>query len=278
MPEKRRVVITSGTTWTVPFDFTTTNNTIEAWGAGAGGVGATAGGAGGGGGAYVKITNFSAAIGNTVPLTIGAGGSANTNGSNTTFANTLYTKRILAHGGTAGNTTVGGIGGNATLCVGDTIYAGGRGGNVTSVTTGRSGGGGGAGGNSAAGSVGFAANSTVNGANGGNGGATSGGNGGRGGYLTNANGESGARGELYNIDEILYGAGGGGGGGKDAVLSESGDTYYKGGDGGLFGGGGGGGNQVGVGNAGGNGGIIISYDVNQSIGSHISTFLHFGFN
>src|SRR5882672_3976471 len=62
----RTVYIPAGTTsWTVPLDWNSASNTIEAVGAGGNGAqgagtgGGGAGGGGGGSGGYAKITNFS---------------------------------------------------------------------------------------------------------------------------------------------------------------------------------------------------------------------------
>src|ERR1019366_5704547 len=54
------IFITSGTTWTVPSDWNSSNNTIEAIGGGGGGAdgsGSNVNGAGGAGGDYAKVSN-----------------------------------------------------------------------------------------------------------------------------------------------------------------------------------------------------------------------------
>src|SRR5205823_1534731 len=78
------VFLTSGTSWTVPHNWDSTSNTIEAVGGGGGGGGpvyALASGAGGGGGAYAKISNLALTSGASVTYQVGAGGAA---GSGTT--------------------------------------------------------------------------------------------------------------------------------------------------------------------------------------------------
>ena len=53
------IILTSGTSWTVPADWNNANNTIEVIGGGGGGSSSAAGSQGaGGGGAYTKLTNF----------------------------------------------------------------------------------------------------------------------------------------------------------------------------------------------------------------------------
>src|SRR3954465_10706214 len=77
-----QIFLTSGTSWTVPSDWSNSNNTIEAIGAGGGGgggfldnSGSGGEGAGGGGaGAYSKATNVTLSPGSTVTVAIGAGG------------------------------------------------------------------------------------------------------------------------------------------------------------------------------------------------------------
>src|SRR5262249_24980761 len=80
-----QVVLTSGTTWTVPADWTNSNNTVESYGAGGGGGGvggfngnSYAGGGGGGAGAYSKISNFSSTPGTSINIRVGAGGAGGT--------------------------------------------------------------------------------------------------------------------------------------------------------------------------------------------------------
>jgi hypothetical protein len=123
------VIATAGTTsWTVPSDWSNTDNNIQLIGAGGGGGTSSAvtnrrGGGGGGGGGYTSVTNFSTAPNSTVSLVLGTGGAANTAGSATTFASGTYT----AGGGGAGTAGTVSPGGNGAGGVGST-YNGGAGG------------------------------------------------------------------------------------------------------------------------------------------------------
>lgn len=237
------IYLTSGTTWTVPFDWNNSNNYVICWGGGGGGRSATAfnsaGGGGGGGGCSIK-NNIALTPLSSVSYSVGAAGAAGataTAGGDTWF---VSTGTVLAKGGSPG-TTLGGAGGNIGN-IGDVVYAGGAGGNSTS---GAGGGGGGGGGNSGAGGAGGTATTSTTGGNGGAGGAPAGG---AGGTSTTSTGGAGSNG----------GAGGGGAGGS--VLSNRG---YNGGAAGLWGGGGGGGAGgflgSGVGGAGAQGLIAIVY-------------------
>lgn len=145
----KTILITSGTTFTIPSDFGSLVS-IEAIGAGGCGASTTApqGQGGGGGGAYAKITSLSGLSANgTVYINIGAGGS-NTRGSlgvagGNTWLNTATSSApsstangLLAPGGAGGTVTgtpaAGGLGGGAiggaTGIVGTTTYVGGNGG------------------------------------------------------------------------------------------------------------------------------------------------------
>jgi hypothetical protein len=72
------IFLTSGTSWTVPSDWNSANNTIEVIGGGGGGgpgqAGSPANGSGGGG-AYSKISNLSLTPGAGITYAIGGGGS-----------------------------------------------------------------------------------------------------------------------------------------------------------------------------------------------------------
>ncbi|WP_409562642.1 DUF1566 domain-containing protein [Hyphomicrobium sp. MC8b] len=106
-------VLTTGTTWTVPADWNSANNTIHIFGAGGGGE--RDAGAGGGGGEYRKLINFSVTPGDNISYSIGAGGiggisgtSDATDGGNTTF----NSNAVIAIGGKrAFNYGDGGAGG-----------------------------------------------------------------------------------------------------------------------------------------------------------------------
>src|SRR5437868_3847707 len=72
------VFILSGTSWTVPTDYTMSGSSIEAIGGGGAGSAGTGGcvstgqqgGAGGAGGMYAKITNLSLVLGDVVAVSI----------------------------------------------------------------------------------------------------------------------------------------------------------------------------------------------------------------
>ena len=101
-------ILTSGTSWTVPNDWNSSNNTIECIGAGGSGN-ATAAASNrccGGAGGYSKITNLSLTPGNTVTYAIGAGGASVTlntlgvNGGDTYFNGaSLAASSVGAQGG-----------------------------------------------------------------------------------------------------------------------------------------------------------------------------------
>ena len=107
-----QVILTSGTTYTIPSGWNSGNNTIEAIGGGGGGHTALAGsqnGPGGGGGEYRKISNLAANSGDSITYAIGAGGAANTDGGNTQFKNASTLQAI--GGSRGGNGLSGGAGG-----------------------------------------------------------------------------------------------------------------------------------------------------------------------
>lgn len=242
----KTIYLTSGTSWFVPLDFNTTNNTIECWGAGGGG--GTSGG-GGGGGAYSRITNAALTVGAFTTVAIGAGGGPGQAGGDTSISSF-----ILAKGGKGWGSGFTGQGGQASESIGTVKFSGGNGGLGGNASGRGGGGGGGAAGASGNGANGNATASST-GATGGAGGAPSGGAGGTGtsnATTANPGGNSTVSGG--------YGAGGGGGGG--GTESDSyGDSGGTGGAGGLYGGGGGGaGWGSASGGRGGNGFIKITYE------------------
>jgi len=175
------IVLTSGTTFRTPSDWNNTNNSIECYGAGAGGLiqgtaGVNYGGPGGGGGAYARSNNVVLSFGVNIPISIGAGGTQGTAGSDTSF----NSGAILAKGGSIGSGYTGGVGGLTATSVGTVKFAGGNGGSGNSTAASCGGGGGGAGGPTSAGTAGGAGLTTIGGA-GGAGGSPSGGAGGAGG-------------------------------------------------------------------------------------------------
>lgn len=250
------IVLTSGSSWTVPADWNSSNNTVEAIGGGAGGDN-WGYGAGGGGGAYAKIANLTLTPSSTVSFSVGGGGAANTDGSDTWF-NSVAT--LLAKAGKHSASASGGAGGLASECVGTVAYSGGSGGNASNYGSSGGGGAGGPNGSGANGGSGSAGPEYAGGGGGGAGGGVAGGNavlttggigganwygsgagaagsssdggagslGGGGGGSGTPSYDGGAGGA--GTEWASYGAGGGGGGG-----------YNVGGSGGLYGGGGGGG-------------------------------------
>lgn len=238
----RTVVITSGTTWSVPADYGTPS-TFHC--IGAGGTPATSGAnnqGGANGGAYAKATDIALTYGTNPSIQIGTGGGTTGSGTAPT-ANTWFKdgSTVVAAGGEsppAGNGTA--ANNTAANSTGSSIAAGGTG--STGVNGTRTGAGGGAGGTSGAGGDA----STTTGGTGDN--AT----GGAGGTLNN-NGSAGS--------EIGGGAGSGGGGGSrtGAGTGKSGGNYGGAGGGGVNGGNAGGPGAQGV--------IIITYTITTMVAS-----------
>lgn len=232
------VILTSGSTWTVPSNVKVLT-LVEVIGGGGGGTR----GPGGGGGAYSSIANLSVTPNASISISIGTGGSGAPGGPGGVGGDTWFSSSgtVLAKGG-AGTTDLsmtGGAGGAASSGVGATKYSGGTGAGATDTTAcgsfgafsgGGGGGAAGAHGNGNNGSTGagnaFNGAGIVNGGPGGSGDAGSGGaggspNGGAGGNTTNGGGGGGAGGFAdYNTNGSAggggpggnYGAGGGGGG------------------------------------------------------------------
>jgi hypothetical protein len=247
-PTARQIVLTTGTTWSVPADWNNSSNTIEVIGGGAGGGGGTTntrGGGGGGAGEYRRAENQSLTPGAVITYAIGGAGAAGTAGGGNGGAggNTSWNSgAMVANGGGAGlgNGTggAGGTGGSG----GSVNNNGGGGGNGHTATVAGGGGGGGAGGTTAAGSAGANGSAGAGGV-GGNGGAASGGQGGN----PPANGA---------VWTSMDGAGGGGNGGGPP-------TPTAGIDGGQWGGAGGGGGCIVTGQSAGGAGkagvLVITY-------------------
>ena len=256
-------VFTSGTSLTIPDDWTNTN-TIEVigGGGGAGGSGtANRGGSGGGAGAYTKIVDTtSLSPSQTANYAIGAAGagtSGNTypagSGGDTFLCNSTSgcssitdTNVIIgAKGGQGAQAhTTAGTGGAASSGVpssgtGLVRTNGGNGGAGSTSANSDGGGGGGAGGQDAAGGNGGTGTGGA-----GNGGQNGGGTGG------SAGNPAGAGGNGTNINGTV-GSGGGGGGGNANNAS--------GGNGGNYGGAGGGARGSGTGGSGIVGLIVITY-------------------
>ena len=267
--------ITSGTSWSVPTDWNSTNNTIEVIGGGGGAGGGfkdssgSGGGGGGGGGAggYSRVSNVALTPGSTVTIAVGAAGSGgieSTNGTaggdtylcNSTSGCTSITDSSvivgakgggLGQAGSATNGGTGGTGGAAGSGVGTTKFSGGTGATPTgpvSAAGSGGGGGGGAAGLNASGNNGLGNATTTAGGLGGQGDGTFGGAGGTG------NGGAGSIGTEYDGS---HGSGGGAAGGN-GINNGSGSPGGLGGAYGAAGGGGGGnGNKNGNGGTGGNG-------------------------
>jgi hypothetical protein len=307
---KKAYRLITGTSWTVPADWNSSNNNIYLIGAGGGGgTPAVSGnnraaGGGGGGGGYTAITNFSASPSSSISYTVGTS-AGNANGGATTWNSGAFT----AGGGSKGNATTtpdssGGAGGTGTFAGG----TGGAGAFGTVASTGYgAGGGGGAGGPNGVGGnggTGFGSLTQANisgGGGGGNGGGSAGanatsaqgGNGGNnfagtGGGAGSASGSGtagtvggggggaantgagGAGGSGIDIENTL---GGGGGGGGNATGSGSVTS-------GLYGGGGAGGRvttagSFNAGSGGGTGVIFIVYTLGAAPAQNSNFFLMF---
>lgn len=269
-----QIFLTSGTTWTVPSDWSNSNNIIEVIGGGGGSGGGLSdssgsggeGGGGGGGGAYSKITNVTLSPGSTVSYAIGGAGTAGSAGlpatdggaggdtylcNATTNCSSISGSSVVVGakagaGGAGGASSVpgaGGAGGAAASGIGSTKFNGGTGGTGGPTSGGAGGGGGGGGGTGGGTNVGNNGTTPTNSThgNGGQGDGTSGGAG--------ATGNSGTGGDGTEWDSS-HGSGGGGAGGN-GIGSGSGSPGGTGGNYGAAGGAGGGnGNKHGVGGAG----------------------------
>jgi hypothetical protein len=160
-------LLTTGTEWTVPEDWSSYNNQINMIGGGGGGSGSvvqgpTSGhvsGSGGGGGGFTTATNVALTPGATVSYVVGSGGTAGLgtnssstggNGGATTFNSGAYTAGGGGGASATISTTVGGTGGTGTTNTGGV----GGNGNGTNNDNRAGGGGGGSGGESAAGGAG----------------------------------------------------------------------------------------------------------------------------
>lgn len=236
---KTVVVLTSGTSWSVPSDFNPFLNMVECIGGGAGGAGGVSsshGGGGGGGGEYRKIVAFNPAGLASIPYAIGAGGGPGVAGGDTTWNGGT----VIAKGG--GTTASAAAGSGGTGGVGSEGKNGGSGGTGVTGTAGGGGGGGGAGGPHTAASSGGNAVTTTGGTGGAGGNPSGGGTASAGATGNNGTGTP---------------ASGSGGGGGNGTLPQSGSN------GGNYGGGGGGGGcKSGTGSSGGSGiqgCIVITY-------------------
>ena len=181
-----QVILTSGSTWTVPSDWNSANNKIEC----IGGSGFDSYNSGGGG-AYAVKNNVALTVGASVAYSVG-GGSSGASGMPSYFVSSSFLK---ANGGHLR------FGGLASDSIGDTVYSGGDGNS------------GGYGGGGAAGPHGAGQNGTA-----GNGGAGDAGYGGAGGVGPSGNGGAGT-------EWGTAGSGGGGGGSTSTYASSAGGNY-----------------------------------------------------
>ena len=253
-----RGYITSGTTWNVPSDWNSSNNSIEAIGAGgngANGVANTSSGGGGGGGEYRESTAVSLTQSSTVDINIPSGGDGSS-------ANGTWVKNGAGGGGTivveakngsnGSGTTAGSAGTGGTGAAAN--YNGGTGGVGRAATARPGGGGGGSAGPTGIGKDGGAgANATGRGGGGGggsNGGTSSAGasasssTGGAGGNGTDGSGSGGGASSNQSGSSGTSGGGGGGPGnttGSNSTTGGSGgcDTAWDSSYGACGGGGGG---------------------------------------
>ena len=269
------IFLTTGTSWVVPNDWNSSNNTVECIGAGGGGDSGWEN-AGGGGGAYAKSVNLTLTPGASVTYQVGAGGAGGPTTSSANFAggdgisgtDTWFNSGSFPSSGSAcgakagqGGTSFAGtpntsLGGTASASyasgTGSVKYTGGTGGQGSWG----GGGGGGAAGPNGAGANGGNGNGVPAMGGGGGGGAdggTAGGNavsttGGAAGVGANGGGSGGAGPTSATVGNA-GGAGrewtqtsdltvaGAGGGGSGSGSSSSGKT---GGAAGNYGGGGGG--------------------------------------
>jgi len=280
------VFLTSGTSWAVPGDWNSGNNTVEVIGGGgrgSTGVGCGTGPKGGGGGGYSRKTNVTLTPGASISYAVGSGGAAGSvNGgdsylcsSSSNCASISGTAVVVGAKGGLGGAN-GGTGGSAGGGVGATRHSGGAGG-LTYDCGGAGGGGaagpngnGGAGGRSdwdggggGGGNGGGTAGNDNNAINGGNGGNNSLGSGGGAGGVAGAgtagtNGGGGGGGQIgfvggnggNGVEWTTHGSGGGGGGSGTSLAGRVG---------GLYGGGGSVGADAAAGGNGAQGLIVITY-------------------
>ena len=91
------IFLKSGTSWTVPNDWNSLNNTIECIGGGGAGSGS---GGGGGGGAYSKKNNLTLSPGASITYAVGSGGASTGAGGDTWFNGaSLAASSVGANGG-----------------------------------------------------------------------------------------------------------------------------------------------------------------------------------
>lgn len=249
---------TAGTySWVVPAGVTSISAIVVGGGGAGGGVGSGSysfsAGNGAGGGALSYTNNISVTPGETLTVTVGAGGVgsvglAGTAGGNSSLnrSATVILRAVGGSGGLPADNTATAAGGAAASGVGSTRYSGGSG-SARDIATVRPGAGGGAAGYGGNGGNGVTSANGQNGNGGGGGGAStsqneSGGGGGVGLLGQGANGVGGT----YIASGLTNSFGGGGSGGANGTRANPGV-------GGAYGGGGGGGFQLN--SSGGTGGV-----------------------
>lgn len=136
------VILTSGTSYSLPSDWNPLSNTVEAiagGGSGAAGSSTTPYG-GGGGGAYAILTNLSDAALTSETIAIGSGGarpgsagSIGQPGTITTFKNSTTLKADFGHGTDASAAAAGGLAANCVPTSG--AHSGGTGGDPSAQTS-----------------------------------------------------------------------------------------------------------------------------------------------
>ncbi len=273
----RTVYLTSGTSWTVPSDWSNAHSSIEVIGGGGGGAYGLYRASGGAGGYSASYADQYAISGSGVPplspgqvinYSVGSAGAGGTStnvlggdGGDTWFDSTSI---LLAKGGTAPTNAYGlgvqwngGTGGQVYPYggVGQVQYAGGSGGTYCcgTPTSGFGGGGaGGPGGNGKSAPADFSGGHAENI-------AVSGGAGGAAGTSAAPNGGAGGNGIDWGS---THGSGGGGGSGYGDGSTLGGNGGNAGSYGGAGGGGGyGGSSHIGLGGAGAQGLIVITYPI-----------------
>lgn len=122
----KQIILTSGTSWTIPGDWNDGANTIEAIGGGAGGT-ATAGGHGAD---YAYVQNVQLSEIGVVAYTVGAGGAISHAGADTKFGSILLAKGGGSSSGDVGAITYSGGTGNALGGGGGAAGPNGNGGNA----------------------------------------------------------------------------------------------------------------------------------------------------
>jgi hypothetical protein len=122
----KTIVLTSGSSWTVPDDWNSANNTVHCIGGGGSGNG-NDDGSGGGGGAYSGKSNLTFTPGASVSYNVGLGATTTAaDGGNTWFDGTsLASCSVGAQGGSGGPENANAVGGQAVNGVGDVKFSGG---------------------------------------------------------------------------------------------------------------------------------------------------------